>query len=89
MSTNENVNTQNGDHTFNEAPASWNTRYVHPSGFECQITLRGDSGGEVLTKAQKATEWLLEHDCKPLGSNGHGFSHEQTNCPMHNVTMKR
>ena len=24
---------------FNEAPASWNTRYLDPSGFECQMPL--------------------------------------------------
>ncbi len=25
---------------YTEAPASWNTRYVTPAGFICQITLR-------------------------------------------------
>jgi hypothetical protein len=28
-------NAHEGEMGFNEAPASWNTRYVHPSGFEC------------------------------------------------------
>ena len=59
MSTNENVNTQNGDYTFSEAPASWNTRYIHPSGYECQITLRGETGTELLEKVQNAIEYLI------------------------------
>ena len=29
------------DVLFSEAPASWNTRYITPAGFACQITLRG------------------------------------------------
>jgi hypothetical protein len=35
-----------------EAPASWNTRYQTPEGFVCQITLRGDTGKELLERAK-------------------------------------
>jgi hypothetical protein len=47
-------NNHNGKiNDFPEAPASWNTKYITPEGFECQITLRGDSGTELLEKAGK------------------------------------
>ena len=43
------------DVLFTEAAASWNAKYLTPDGFECQITLRGDSGQEVLEKSQRAS----------------------------------
>ena len=51
---------------FSEAPASWNTRYLDPSGFECQITLRGETGQELLEKAHSAIAFLLENGCTPF-----------------------
>lgn len=48
-----------------EAPASWNTRYQTPDGFVCQITLRADSGKDLLEKASAATAYLLEAGCTP------------------------
>ena len=48
-----------------EAPASWNTKYTSPEGFVCQITLRADSGKELLEKAQAAMTHLLQTGCKP------------------------
>ena len=63
MDTNNNHNNKVND--FPEAPASWNTRYVDPNGFECQITLRGESGSELLEKAASAINYLLEHGCTP------------------------
>ena len=48
-----------------EAPASWNTRYVDPNGFECQITLRGENGSELLEKAANAIAYLLANACTP------------------------
>ena len=59
-----------------EAPASWNTRYVTPEGFECQITLRADTGQEVLEKAQGAIAFLLKSGCAPCW-NGKHINHEQ------------
>ena len=62
-----------------EAPASWNTRYTSPEGFICQITIRADSGKELLVKAQGAINHLLEVGCTPCDnfsfrprSNGNG-----------------
>jgi hypothetical protein len=48
-----------------EAPASWNTRYQTPEGFVCQITLRADSGTELLEKSNVAINHLLAVGCTP------------------------
>ena len=50
---------------YTEAPASWNTRYVTPAGFICQITLRGDSGKDLLERANVALNWLMENNFLP------------------------
>ena len=50
---------------YTEAPASWNTRYVTPAGFICQITLRGDSGKDLLERANVALTWLMENNFLP------------------------
>jgi hypothetical protein len=64
--TNNHVNgTKTSELSFDEAPASWNTRYLDPNGFECQITLRGESGSELLEKAASAIAYLLKNDCIP------------------------
>lgn len=63
MDANNNHNSKVND--FPEAPASWNTRYVDPNGFECQITLRGESGSELLEKADSAISYLLKNGCIP------------------------
>jgi hypothetical protein len=68
------MNTNNNNHTngnkvneqlFSEAPASWNTRYLDLNGFECQITLRCETGSELLAKAASAIAYLLENGCIP------------------------
>jgi hypothetical protein len=63
MDANNNHNTKVND--FPEAPASWNTRYVDPNGFECQITLRGETGSDLLEKAANAINYLLKNGCVP------------------------
>ena len=59
---------------FDEAPASWNTRFVTPEGFECQLTLRSESGLEVLDKAHGAIAYLLNTGCLPC-TNGKSWTH--------------
>lgn len=66
-----------------EAPASWNTRYLSPEGFVCQITLRADSGKELLEKSAAAIAYLLQAGCVPCEnltfrprSNGNGSGHK-------------
>lgn len=53
---------------FTEAPASWNTRYVTPEGYVCQITLRGDSGKDLLEKADIALNFtpFFRHKVKEM-----------------------
>ena len=46
---------------FTESPASWNSRYVTPEGFVCQITIRGENGRDLLEKADIALKYLIEH----------------------------
>jgi hypothetical protein len=53
--------------TYTEAPASWNCRYVSPDGFECQLTLRGESGADLLPRTVAALEWLSQKGCTPKG----------------------
>jgi len=65
MVTKSKTTSQNGEALFSEAPASWNTRYIDPNGFECQLTLRCDSGKELLERAAAATSFLLENGCEP------------------------
>jgi hypothetical protein len=43
MTTNEREIVKTAELNFSEAPSSWNTRYISPDGFECQISLRGSS----------------------------------------------
>ena len=66
---------------FSEAPASWNTRYLDPNGFECQFTLRGESGQEVLEKADAAIAFLLSNDCSPVGNHYTNSSKTSANVP--------
>lgn len=70
MTTNSNSTPKtNGQTTielpFNEAPATWNTKYIDPSGFECMITLRVETGQELLDKAASAIAFLLKNNCIP------------------------
>jgi hypothetical protein len=75
--------------SFLEAPASWNTRYITPAGFVCQITLRGENGKDLLEKAGMALTYLADHHYLPdtgFRKNGNG---EGKQCPIHNCEMKR
>ena len=74
------MNANNNNHTngiktaeqlFSEAPASWNTRYLDPNGFECQITLRAETGSELLEKAASAIAYLLKNGCIPFVSRSY------------------
>ena len=91
--------------TISESPASWNTRYVTQDGFTCQLTLRAESGKELLEKANSALAYLREQGCIPsygYQKNGnqekdsHNENSEKDNkkvdptwCPIHEVEMKR
>ncbi len=53
--------------TGNEAPCSWTVRYRTAEGFDAMLTLRGATGGDVLTRGAAAAKWLTEHECTPDG----------------------
>lgn len=53
-----------------EAAASWNTKYVTPDGFVCQLTLRGETGKDLLDKANAALAWLKDNGYLPCENNG-------------------
>ena len=70
-----------------ESPASWNTRYITPDGFECQLTLRGESGQELLERVQAAISYLLKSGCKPC-TNGKYSSHIAADNSNHASTQE-
>ena len=89
MEPNGNVN------TGAEAPASWNVRYTTAEGFGCQLTLRGASGGDVLTRAAKCIDWLTEHGATPDGyrpapaaAPAEPETADPTWCTVHQAKMK-
>ena len=81
---------------FNEAPASWNVKYITEKGFPCMLTLRGDSGKDLLEKAGTALTYLKEHNFLPdtgyrkngSGNGGNNGNGETEICPIHNCEMK-
>jgi hypothetical protein len=78
------------DALFVEARASWNTRYVTPEGFICQITLRSDSGKDLLERADVAMSFLLNHGYVPCdNNNNHHRGNGSKWCPIHQCEMKR
>ena len=77
------------DVRYTESPASWNVRYATTSGFVCMLTLRSETGLELLEKADAALSFLLEKGYSPCDNNNHHNSKETKLCPIHNCEMKR
>jgi hypothetical protein len=91
--------------SFNESPASWNTRFITPDGFTCQLTLRADTGTELLERAKSALSFLREQGNIPFygysRDNGKNETSPQEKvivnhssddpayCPIHQCEMKR
>ena len=100
--TNDNNNHSN-DFLFSEAPASWNTRYVDPNGFECQLTLRAETGQALLDKVSGAIAYLLKNECQSYSYRGNNRINNQATqksngkeqngnpswCSIHKCEMKR
>jgi len=83
--------------SFTEAPASWNVKYI-VNGYDCMLTLRGESGADLLGKTAKALEWLQANGAQPTthkpATNGNGKPAEVPQddpgyCKIHGVTMKQ
>jgi hypothetical protein len=74
-----------------ESPASFNARYITPSGFVCQLTLRGENELELLEKANATLSLLLEQGNSPLenSTNNHHASQDIKVCLFHHAEMRR
>jgi len=85
------------DVLFTESPASWNVKYITEEGFPCMLTLRSDSGRDLLEKAGSALTYLKEHNFLPdpgfrkngNGNGGNNGNSDTKTCPVHNCEMKR
>lgn len=51
--------------TTQDPPAEWTTSYLDPSGFECQLTLRAQTGADLLKRAAGALLALTNAGCTP------------------------
>jgi len=81
----QSTNVSKPDTICSEAAASWNTSYVTQDGFVCRITLRGDTGKDLLDKASVALSYLLEHGYQPERSQ----RKDTKLCPIHQAEMKK
>lgn len=87
------VNPTEREFAFSEALATWSTRYIDASGFECQLVLQAETGSSALAKAQAALAKLSESGCTPLNHQKLTQSGDQKKepviCPIHNVAMRQ
>lgn len=60
-----------GSFSYSEVTASWATRYIDPSGFECILSLQAETGAEALKKAESALAHLTEAKCIPHHKESH------------------
>ena len=77
------------DVRYVESPASWNTRYITPAGYFCQITIRGENGKDLLEKAGLALAYLAEHQYLPDNSYHKNGNSEVKICLIHQCEMKK
>jgi hypothetical protein len=75
------MSNDNGTTQFTESPASWNTRYITPDGFTCQLTLRAETGKELLERATSALTYLREQGMIPFYgySKGNELQNSESN----------
>jgi hypothetical protein len=77
------------ERSWTEAPASINIKFIF-DGYDTMLTLRGESGAEVLPKLKDAIGWLAEHGAQPNDyASGNGSEPETHVCPIHHVAMRR
>jgi hypothetical protein len=72
-----------------EAPASFNTHYVNPAGFVCQLTLRSDNEIDLLEKVNATLSHLIEQGNLPFENNNHHPNNDVKLCAIHNAEMRR
>jgi hypothetical protein len=95
-------NVQKDQIHFTEAPASWNVRYITPGGYQAQLTLRANTGSDVLGKADAVIGYLMSQGCKPYSygntmaslrnsdakNDGGQSSDKKGWCPIHMTEMQ-
>ena len=62
---------------YSEALATWTTRYLDPSGFECMLSIQAETGIQVIKKAEGAIVRLTELKCLPLHPGNHNGNGQQ------------
>jgi hypothetical protein len=100
--SNDTASQLDGAFGYSEASATWSTRYIDPSGFECLLSIQAETGAEALKKAEGAITHLSEAKCLPFtknGNNGNGHKPGDTvmvktdgknpTCPIHGVEMQK
>ena len=76
--TDKTIGLVEGELGYSEALATWTTRYLDPSGFECILSIQAETGIQVIKKAEGAITHLTELKCLPLQTGHHnGNGHEQ------------
>ena len=73
--------------TWTEAPISVTIKFGL-RGFDTMLTIRGESGVEVLPKLQGALDWLQKAGAAPTTRGGNGNAGAPL-CPTHGTPMKR
>ena len=69
--SNDTGNQLEGSFGYVEATATWATRYLDPSGFECMLSIQAETGAEALRKAEGAIAHLTEGKCLPHHRDAH------------------
>ncbi len=96
MTTNGNTPTKTPDAplaTFTEAPASLNLRFDYQDFKGIMLTLRANSGLDVLAKLEGALAKLDKMGATPAGGNANAArppaDANAPMCPTHNASMKK
>ena len=88
--TDKSVSLPEGEVGYSEALATWGTRYVDPSGFECLLSIQAETGAQVIKKAEAAIAYLTELKCLPLHpGNNNGNWQEKASKPDAIVEVKQ
>ncbi|NLN70310.1 MAG: hypothetical protein GX142_05945 [Chloroflexi bacterium] len=72
---------------YGDASATWSTRYVDPSGFECMLSLQAENGAEALKKAASVLAHLSQAQCTPLRKDSPGGSKKNTSKQSGNTVL--
>lgn len=74
------MTTDTPSQTYNEAPVSWNVKYITADGYDCQLTLRDTNADTLLKRTVSCLDWLRENGAQPTRTNAP--SHAQSPAPV-------